>query len=171
MTSAALVESLRVSGRLNDLIAQAAVEGIGGMCGVDGSFVAEIPMPWSEPPSVIAIMSMTEISTNTRALAWIGGDFDALASIAEMLLGERPVDEDEMFEDCVRELANITSGRLQECLGDEGISMALGLPIYISGAKRLHVGATLVKGAAVTIAFDMEGQPLIQAGYATEESR
>jgi hypothetical protein len=171
MTSAILVESLRASGKLNELIARATVDGIGPMCGIDGAFVDEVPMPWNEPPAVIAIMSMTENETNARSLAWIGGDFDALASIAELLLGERPVEEDEMFEDCVRELANIIAGRLQECLRDEGILMALGLPIYISGAKRLHVGTTLVRGAAVRVRFDLPDQPLVQAGYATEESQ
>jgi hypothetical protein len=171
MSSSVLVESLRASGKLNNLIAQAAIDGVGPMCGVDGAFVDEIPMPWSEPPEVIAIMSMTEIDTDTRSLAWIGGTFEALASVAEMLLGERPIEEDEMFEDCVRELANITAGRLQECLREEGISMALGLPIYISGAKRLHVGATLVRGAAVRVCYELPDQPVLQAGYATEESR
>lgn len=171
MTSALVVEDLRQSGKLHELIAQSALEGIGPMVGDDGLFVGEVPLPWHEPPEVISVMSMTEMNSNVKCLAWIGGSFDALATVAEALLGERPVEEDEMFEDCVRELSNIVSGRFQELMQANGVSMALGLPIYISGAKRLHVGATLVQGAAVRLRFTLPGEPELDAGYATEEER
>jgi hypothetical protein len=59
---------------------------------------------------------------------------------------------------------------MQECIEAAGISMGLGLPIYISGARRLHVGATLVNGAAVRVRFDIPGLPEIDAGFAMEEN-
>jgi hypothetical protein len=169
--AASVVDDLRMSGRLDELVAQAAIDGVCPMCGAEGSVVGPIPLPWSEPPEVIAVMSHSDTGgTQTQSLAWIGGPFESLASVAEALLGERPVEEDEMFEDCIRELANIVAGRMQECLQAEGISMGLGLPIYISGARRLHVGTTLVKGAAMRVRFDLPGLPEIDTGFATEEN-
>lgn len=169
--SASVVDGLRVSGKLCELIGQATIDGIAPLCAADGAIVCSVPLPWNKPPEIIAVMSLSDIRGSTaRSLAWIGGSFAALASIAGVLLGERPLEEDEMFEDCVRELANIVAGRMQECIEAAGISMGLGLPIYISGARRLHVGATLVNGAAVRVRFDIPGLPEIDAGFAMEEN-
>src|SRR5690242_9887752 len=112
--SVAIVDRLRASGQLHELVGRAALESIAPMCGADGAVQGRVALPWETPPAVLAIMSLNETSGGlTRSVAWLGGTFGALAALAEPLLGELPVTEDELFEDCVQELTNIFAGRMQ----------------------------------------------------------
>ncbi|MBX6341850.1 MAG: chemotaxis protein CheX [Thermomicrobiaceae bacterium] len=168
--SQTLVSAIAADGRLAGLLAQAAQEAIEPMCGAAVTVVGDASPPWQEPPACLALVSLAESDGDgLRGLGWIGGDFEALAALAETLLGERPAEEDEMFQDCVQELANIFAGRIQEGLRSLGIATGLGLPLYVSGARRLHVGKKIGDGAGLLARVDLPDAPVLCVGFAAEE--
>lgn len=168
--SHAIVEELVSSGRLFDFVSQAAVESICPLCGVEVTVLGPGPLPWSDPPVGIALVSLADTGeSGFQAVAWVGGPFEALASLAEALLGERPAEDDEMLQDAVRELANIVAGRMQERLRSAGMTLGLGLPVYVGGARSLNVGASLVNGVSACVQLDLPDRPVLAVGFAAKE--
>ncbi len=168
--SHAIVEELAASGRLLDFVGQAALESICPLCGIDATVLGQGSLPWSDPPVGIALVSLTDTSgSGFQAVAWVGGSFEALASLAEVLLGERPAEDDEMLQDAVRELANIVAGRMQERLRGAGMALGLGLPVYVGAARSLNVGASLVNGVSARVQLDLPHRPVLAVGFAAKE--
>jgi len=168
--SYAIVEELVASGRLFDFVSEAAVESISPLCGIDVTVLGEGSLPWSEPPAGIALVSLADTAgSGFQGVAWVGGSFEALVSLAETLMGERPSEEDEMLQDSVRELANIVAGRMQERLHRAGMALGLGLPVYIGGAKSLNVGASLVNGVSARVQLELPDTPVLAVGFAVKE--
>jgi len=168
--SHAIVQDLTTSGRLAELIGQAAREALEPLCGVEVSVLGEAELPWAHPPVGIALVTVVDTSGGGfQAVVWLGGELEALASVAEVLLGERPHGEDEMLQDAVRELTNILAGQIQRHLASVGLQMGLGLPVYVSGAKSLNVGASLASGAAVRVQVGLPDAPTLDVGFAAKE--
>ncbi len=168
--SHAIVQELTTSGRLVEFIGQAAREALEPLCGAPVEVLGEAELPWAHPPVGIALVTVVDTSGGGfQAVVWLGGELEALASVAEVLLGERPDGEDEMLQDAVRELTNILAGQIQRHLASVGLQMGLGLPVYVSGAKSLNVGASLASGAAVRVQVSLPDQPVLDVGFAAKE--
>jgi CheY-specific phosphatase CheX len=168
--SYAIVDELVASGRLLDFVSEAAVESIAPLCGIDVTVLGEGPLPWSAPPAGIALISLADTAgSGFQGVAWVGGSFEALASLAETLMGERPSEEDEMLQDSVRELANIVAGRMQERLHRAGMVLSLGLPVYVGGARSLNLGASLVNGVSARVQLELPSTPVLAVGFAVKE--
>jgi len=168
--SHAIVQELTTSGRLVEFIGQAAREALEPLCGAEVTVLGEAELPWAHPPVGIALVTVVDTSGNGfQAVVWLGGELEALASLAEVLLGERPDGEDEMLQDAVRELTNILAGQMQRHLASAGLQMGLGLPVYVGGAKALNVGASLSSGAAVHVRVGLPDAPVLNVGFAAKE--
>lgn len=166
----ALLTRLAVDGRLFEVVSEAAVESMGTLTGAGVTVLGEGEPPWTSPPAGIALVSLADTgASGLQAVVWVGGAFAALASLTEALLGERPGEDDEMLHDAVREVANIVAGRVQERLRGQGISLGLGLPVYVGGARSLDVGASLVDGVSSRVQLDLPGQPILSVGFAAKE--
>jgi CheY-specific phosphatase CheX len=169
--SHAIVQELTTSGRLIEFIGKAAQEALEPLCGAPVEVLGEAELPWAHPPVGIALVTVVDTSGNGfQAVVWLGGELEALASVAEVLLGERPDGEDEMLQDAVRELTNILAGQMQRYLASAGLQMGLGLPLYVGGAKALNVGASLSSGAAVHVRLGLPDEPVLNVGFAAKES-
>ncbi|MCX2728213.1 chemotaxis protein CheX [Thermomicrobium sp. 4228-Ro] len=169
--SQAILQELTTSGRLVEFIGKAAQEALEPLCGVPVEVLGEAELPWAHPPVGIALVTVVDTSgTGFQAVVWLGGALEALASLAEVLLGERPDGEDEMLQDAVRELTNILAGQMQRHLASAGLQMGLGLPVYVGGARALNVGASLSSGAAVHVCVGLPDQPVLNVGFAAKES-
>ncbi|MCM8750462.1 hypothetical protein NET02_15030 [Thermomicrobiaceae bacterium CFH 74404] len=74
-----------------------------------------------------------------------------------------------MLQDAVRELANIVAGRMQERLQGAGMTLGLGLPVYVGGARSLNVGASLVNGVSAHVQLGLPDRPVLAIGFAAKE--
>ncbi|WP_038037642.1 chemotaxis protein CheX [Thermorudis peleae] len=168
----AVVEALVTSGQLRTFVGEAAVLSIEPLCGIPVEVIGEAPLPWANPPVGIALVSLADADgSEFQGVAWVGGEFTALAAVTEVLVGERPSSEDdELLQDAIRELANIVAGRMQERLHGAGLRLSLGLPVFVGGARSLNVGASLVNGAAVLVRLGLPDEPVLAVGFAAKEA-
>lgn len=169
--SYAVVQQLTESGQLTEFIGQAAREALEPLCGAPIEVTGRAEFPWANPPLGIALVTVVDTSgQGLQAVVWLGGSFEALASVAEVLLGERPSEEDELLQDAVRELTNILAGQMQRYLSTAGLQMGLGLPVFVTGAKSLNVGVSTQSGAAVHVRVGLPSEPILNVGFAVKDS-
>lgn len=161
---------LAAEAELQAMVERAAQRGLGPLLGQEVTVVGRGESPWASPPPVLAMVSLASADNRgLRGVTWLGGHLEALLSVAELLVGERPNPDDEMFQDCVREMCNILGGQVQGQLRGVGISTGLGLPVYVSGARQLNLGDAVLEGVAVQVRVDHLGGAELQVGFAVEK--